>query len=98
MISEAKVKSIVKDVLATTLAGSGLVTSDINFDEDFDGEKIVRVTARLKSAPDKGERLHEAMDEIRDRLVRAGDHRFVFIRADYLGSAEEDAADEEMRG
>jgi ribosomal 50S subunit-associated protein YjgA (DUF615 family) len=69
--------------------------SDVAFEEDFDGEKIVRVTAHFERREDLGEALFDAADTIRARLIKAGDDRFVFVRRDYPGSLRGEESDEE---
>jgi hypothetical protein len=72
------------------------VNSDVVLDDDFDGEKIVRVTAHFDRPRDVGESLFDAADTIRTRLIEAGDDRFVFVSRDYPGSADEEGSDEEL--
>lgn len=95
MATEEAIREIVSRVLRERLAGLGLVGSDIVFDEDFDGERIVRVTAHFDQPRDVGESLFDAADTIRTRLIEAGDDRFVFVSRDYPGSADEEGSDED---
>jgi hypothetical protein len=95
MATEEAIREIVSQVLRERLASLGLVGSDIVFDEDFDGEKIVRVTAHFDRPRDVGESLFDAADTIRTRLIEAGDDRFVFVSRDYPGSADEEGSDED---
>lgn len=96
MTSEAEIRNIVSEVMQSRFANRGLVGSDILFDEDFDGDKIIRVTAHFDRRPkDTAESLFDARDAIRARLIEAGDNRFVFVRRDYPGAADELALEEE---
>lgn len=97
MTTEAEVRNIVSEVMQSRFASRGLVGADIVFDEDFDGDKIIRVTAHFDRRPeDRAESLFDARDAIRARLIEAGDNRFVFVRRDYPGAAEELASEEEV--
>ena len=96
MTSEAEIRNIVAEVMQSRFANRGLVGSDILFDEDFDGDKIIRVTAHFDRRPkDTAKSLFDARDAIRARLIEAGDNRFVFVRRDYPGAADELALEEE---
>jgi hypothetical protein len=95
MMTEAEIRKIVSEVMQARFANRGLVNSDVVLDDDFDGEKIVRVTAHFDRPRDVGESLFDAADTIRTRLIEAGDDRFVFVSRDYPGSADEEGSDEE---
>jgi hypothetical protein len=100
MATEAAIRDIVSEVMSARFANRGLVNSDVVFDEDFDGDKIVRVTAHFNQRPeDTAEPLFDAADAIRARLIDAGDDRFVFISRDYPGASDErDSEEEEEAG
>jgi hypothetical protein len=96
MTTEAAIRDIVSEVMKARFANRGLVTSDVVFDEDFDGDKIVRVTAHFNQRPEEtAEPLFDAADAIRARLIEAGDDRFVFVSRDYPGDPDEGDAEEE---
>jgi hypothetical protein len=96
MIAEAEIRRIVLEVMQARFANRGLVNSDVILDDDFDGEKIVRVTAHFaRRTGDTAESLFDARDAIRARLVEAGDDRFVFVSRDYPGASDEGGAEEE---
>ena len=95
MSTEAEIQKIVSDVMQSRFANRGLVNSDVGFEEDFDGEPIIRVTAHFDRRRDVGESLFDAADAIRARLINAGDDRFVFVDHDYPGSSDEKRSDEE---
>jgi hypothetical protein len=97
MTTDADIRKIVADVLRERFAKLGLVNSDVSLEQDFDGERIVRVTAHFDRPRDVGESLFDAADTIRARLIEAGDDRFVFVDRDYPGSFDEDESDEEPR-
>ena len=95
MMTETEIRKIVSDVMRERFAKLGLVDSDVVLDEDFDGEKIVRVMAHFDRPRDVGESLFDAADTIRTRLIEAGDDRFVFVSRDYPGSDDEEESDED---
>jgi hypothetical protein len=95
MMTEAAIRKIVTEVLRERFARLGFLNSEVVLDQDFDGEKIVRVTAHFDRPRDVGESLFDAADTIRARLIEAGDERFVFVSRDYPGSADEEGSDEE---
>ena len=95
MMTETEIRKIVADVMRERFAKLGFVNSDVVLNEDFDGEKIVRVTAHFDRPRDVGESLFDAADTIRTRLIEAGDDRFVFVSRDYPGSADEEGSDED---
>jgi hypothetical protein len=95
MITEAAVQKIVSEVLRERFGKLGFVNSDVVLDEDFDGEKIIRVMAHFDRLRDVGESLFDAADTIRTRLIEAGNDHFVYVSRDYPGSSDELSADEE---
>jgi ribosomal 50S subunit-associated protein YjgA (DUF615 family) len=95
MMTEAAIRKIVSEVLRERFGKLGFVNSDVVLDEDFDGEKIVRVMAHFDRSRDVGESLFDAADTIRARLIASGDDRFVFVSRDYPGSSDEEGSDEE---
>ncbi|SRR5208283_2499262 len=97
MTTEAAIRKIVSEVLRGRFGKRGLVNFDVAFDEDFDGEKIIRVTTHFDRAEDVAESLFDAGDAIRARLIEAGDDRFVYVSRDYPGSSDEEESDEEPR-
>jgi hypothetical protein len=96
MTTEASIREIVLDELRTRFANRGLVNADVVFDEDFDGDKIVRVTVHFSEPREQAaESLFDAADAIRARLIEAGDDRFVFVRREYPGASDEIGSEEE---
>jgi hypothetical protein len=95
MMPEAAIRKIVSEVLQERFGKLGFVNFDVVLDEDFDGEKIVRVMAHFDRSRDVGESLFDAADTIRTRLIEAGDDRFVFVSRDYPSSPDEEGSDEE---
>jgi hypothetical protein len=96
MVNNEETARIVRDVLTERLSAQTLIDTQIDFAEDFDGEPIVRVTARLKEPVQESELLFQAADEIRDCLLSQGDKRFVFVRqVSSLDPDRDEQADEE---
>jgi ribosomal 50S subunit-associated protein YjgA (DUF615 family) len=95
MVNNEETARIVRDVLTERLSAQSLIDTQIDFVEDFDGEPIVRVTARLKEPVHESELLFQAADEIRDRLLTQGDKRFVFVQQASSDLGRDDQADEE---
>ena len=95
MVNNEETARIVRDVLTERLSAQSLIDTQIDFVEDFDGEPIVRVIARLKEPVHESELLFQAADEIRDRLSIQGDNRFVFVQQASSDLDRDDQADEE---
>ncbi len=98
MVSEAEVRTVVADVLRQRFANEDLLRSDVELAEDFDGEQVVRVTAHFERTAASALALFAASDEIRDRLKRIGDERFVFIRQDVRDEPGGELGDEGAQG
>ena len=92
MTTEADIRKIVSEVMQRALCEVvGSLNSDVVLDEDFDGDKIVRVTAHFNRRP-RGTAPSPCLtrrDAIRARLIEAGDDRFVFVSRDYPGASDE---------
>lgn len=84
-----QVKEVVADVLSHRFAKNGYSSADVNVEEDFDGEEIIRVTVHLSQPVENIDELYESVGEIRDHLQKEGDRRFVFLDQDYPGAEEE---------
>jgi len=97
MITDTQIRNIVSEVLQGRFAEHGFVNSDVVFDEDFDGEKIIRVTAHFDGPRDVADSLFDAADDIRARLLETGDDRYVFVSRDYPGSADDGEPAEETK-
>lgn len=91
----AEVKDVVSGVLSERLSKSGYSGVDVAFEEDFDGEEIIRVTIYLARPVENVDELYDSVGVIRDRLSKAGDDRFVFLNQDY---PDGDDIDEEGEG
>lgn len=89
-----QVKEVVTGVLSHRFAKNGYSSADVNVEEDFDGEEIIRVTVHLAQPVENIDELYDSVGEIRDHLQKEGDKRFVFLDQDYPGAEEEYEAEE----
>lgn len=94
MIANSEVEKIIANVLRERLGKNGFSRSDVVFDEDFDGEEIIRVTAHVETPVADVDELFDSVYAIRDQLLKAKDKRFVFLSQDYPGSREIENEDE----
>lgn len=92
MLSNEEATRIVTDVLLATLSADMVIDTQIEFVDDFDGQPIIRVQAKLSKPVKESELLFKAADEMRDRLSARGDERFVFLQQ---ASSDPIVADEE---
>ncbi len=102
MLTRIEVDAIAKAVLSEKLSQDGFIGSDVWFEDDFDGEEIIRVKAKLEKHIDDVEKIMSSVSEIRLRLLDRDDDRFVFLDQSYPGSeildqGEEDEGDEAGR-
>lgn len=97
MASESEIRSIIAEVLEKHFTEPKLLRFDVNFTEDFDGEKIIRVIAHLAKPSERSEPIFAAADDIRERLAAAGDERFVFLRQDYPRPPENESGEEDVQ-
>jgi hypothetical protein len=79
MLTDGEIAKIADKVLRREFKGLGLERLDIRSEDDFDGESIIRIDARLRSGRAPVERLTHALDELRSELIAKGEHRFVFL-------------------
>ncbi|HEY8162721.1 MAG TPA: hypothetical protein VIF34_10710 [Methylocystis sp.] len=95
MVPNAQAEKIICGVLQERLKNNGYSGSDILFDEDFDGEKIIRVIAHLEKPVSTVDELFDSVDAIRQQLLENHDDRFVFLAQDYPGANEPDVGEED---
>lgn len=94
-MQNTEVEKIIGNVLQERLKKNGFSGLDVVFDEDFDGEKIIRVVAHLKTPVSTVDELFDSVDAIRQRLLEVDDDRFVFLTQDYPGASEPESDDED---
>ncbi len=79
MLSEVQVKQIALPILQRELGAVGLSGAQIIFEQDFDGEQIIRIQANLNTPTSRSDKVLASMDAIRAALMEQGDDRFVFV-------------------
>ena len=93
-MTDAEIRSVASEVLANKLGPMSFHQAVIAVEKDFDGEDVIRVTATLDRPLADSDVLFEAASDIRQRMIEAGDDRFVFVRQDYPQLSDE-ALDED---
>jgi len=88
MLTKVEVERVIEDVLSDRLKAAGFLKSDVQFDTDFDGEKIIRVTAHVENPVINADDLFTSVDEIQSRLLKSDDARYVYLRQAYPGSED----------
>jgi len=88
MLSNHEVEKLIASVLHERLEKNGFLKSDVQFDYDFDGEKIIRVTAHVEKRVTSADELFNSADEIQKRLLQSDDERFVYLKQDYPGAED----------
>jgi hypothetical protein len=78
-MTDDEITKIVTKVLRREFKGLGLERVLVGSEEDFDGDSIIRVNAKLKSGTAPAERLAKALHDIRSELIARGEGRFVFL-------------------
>lgn len=78
-LTDDQITKIVTKVLHHEFKGLGLEHVVVNSGEDFDGDSIIRVNAKLKTGTAPAERLARALSDIRSELIDRGEDRFVFL-------------------
>ncbi|WP_379003234.1 hypothetical protein [Methylobacterium iners] len=77
------------NVLRTRVPEAGFKGADVRSDIDFDGESIIRVTARYERRPqERREALIGAVHDLRDALIAKGEERFVFLTNDVVSERQ----------
>ena len=98
MLYRSQVETIVDDVLREHLGGHGFAKADIGYEEDFDGEEIIRVTAHLDTPFEDVRVMMEAADAIRVRLLDEDDTRYVFLSQNYPGAGDRHGDADQLAG
>lgn len=98
MLNKSQVETIVADVLREQLGGYGFAKADIGYEEDFDGEEIIRLTAHLDTPVEDVRVMMESADAIRVRLLDADDTRYVFLSQNYPGAGDKNEDADQLAG
>lgn len=94
----SQVKEVVTGVLSQRFAKNGYSRADVNVEEDFDGEEIIRVTVHVARPVENVDELYDSVGEIRNRLQQEGDKRYVFLNQDFPGNDFDDDDDDPSHG
>lgn len=78
-LTDDEVAKIIRKILSREFKDLGFEHVAVNSEEDFDGDSIIRVNAKLKSGTAPAERLSKALHNIRSELIDRGEDRFVFL-------------------
>ncbi|WP_156387506.1 MULTISPECIES: hypothetical protein [unclassified Methylobacterium] len=79
-MTDKEIQEVVFSVLKSRVPEAEFQGADVRSDIDFDGESIIRVTARYERRPaERREALIGAIHDLRDALIAKGEERFVFL-------------------
>lgn len=79
-MTDQEISQIVHSVLRDRLPTAGFRDADVWSDTDFDGDPIIRVTARYDHRPStKPDPLVTAVHDLRSALIERGEGRLVFL-------------------
>ena len=82
-MTDQEISQLVERVLANRVPNADFQGADVRSDVDFDGDSIIRVTARYARRPDeRPDRLIDAVHDLRSALIQEGEDRFVFLTND----------------
>ena len=93
-MTDQEIKRIAEQVLTRDPSRAGFLGVDVQSDRDFDGDPVIRVTARYERMPQQARPL-DGMHAIRTELLRLGEERIVFLTNKYddeLPAIDDDAA------
>jgi hypothetical protein len=89
-MTDTEINEIVGGILRDRLKQFGFAQSDVRSESDFDGDPIIRVTARYENGRVPSDRLVDSLHAIRSELLSRGEERFVFLDSEYPGQEEAD--------
>ncbi|MCJ2135733.1 hypothetical protein MKK69_17010 [Methylobacterium sp. J-026] len=93
-MTDQQISEIVHDVLRNRVPAAQFLGADVWSDTDFDGDPIIRVTARYGHRPTaKPDPLIAAVHDLRSALLARGEDRFVFLSNDV---ADEQRVEEDV--
>ena len=87
-----QISEIVTPILQHRFHDKGFRGTDVSSEEDFDGEIVLKVKARMDAPIEVMERVDAAL-EIKDALEQNGESRLVYLVVE-TGQSPEDAPDE----
>ena len=89
-----QISEIVTPILRHRFHSKGLKGTDVSSEEDFDGEIVLRVKARMDTPIEVMERVDAAL-EIKDALEKKGESRLVYLDVE-TGESPEETLDEDI--
>jgi hypothetical protein len=95
MMTLPEISDIVTPILKSRFQAKGFQGSNVFTEEDFDGEVVVRVKARLATPIEVMDRV-DATLEIKDALEQKGESRTVYL--DVATEGEENASESPDEG
>jgi hypothetical protein len=88
-MTDQEIQEVVSNVLRSRTPEAGFRGAEVRSDIDFDGESIIRVTARYERRPaERREALIGAVHDLRDALIAKGEERFVFLTNDVVSERQ----------
>jgi len=79
-MTDQEISLIIDRVLRDRLPAAGFRSADVWSDTDFDGDPIIRVTARYDHRPSmRPDPLITAVHDLRSALIERGESRLVFL-------------------
>lgn len=89
-----QITEVVTPILKHRFQANGFHDTQVSSEEDFDGEIVLRVKARMKTPVAVMERV-DATLEIKDALEQRGESRAVYLEVD-TGESASETSDEEV--
>lgn len=82
-MTDSQIGQIVTEVLSAYAPEAGFLGAEVVSGYDFDGDPVLRVTARYRRRPvEKPDKLINSVHPIRDALIALGDDRPVLVKND----------------
>ena len=82
-MTDEEIRKLVAPLLRKSFNKAGFRSVEVQSEEDFDGNPIIRVTANFTGEGVAAEQLVDAQHAIRTALLEKGEDRFVFLDSTY---------------
>jgi hypothetical protein len=92
-MNDKEINELVSPFLRERFKDVGFQRATVRSEQDFDGSSILRVMAYFDRPDIPSERLINAVDDIRSKLLERGEERFVFLTSKY---PQDEAVDEDV--
>lgn len=93
-MTDQEIQGAVSRILGMIAPEAGFVGAEVRSDIDFDGESIIRVTAKYERRPTARDALIDVVHALREDLIRRGENRFVFLTNE-IASERQQVPDED---